>query len=519
MGAGRLCFSDISSQLVYNRFVEQSFSFHLQTARSLMGGGRYRDAFDLIVDRDVQSLTELLSKIECLIDIGFILRDEKILRYGLYLLETHGSEVLEVRDLAPVYFLNLANQYANMVTLSSYDDEYYGYFTRSEQVRARELYEKALSYEHISSDLSFRIHLGLARTLHGAGRGLEALEHYQTALRLDPGSREVRDGKIRLMTEYAGLNGTNSRILYREAWHLIDSAGEHPGEDETLEHRRKLLERESDRAWLEEEEEYPLHTLVTESEEEHFYTMFALKYGFYLNICGFCRKCDFAAGDQARLSSSLLTIRQNQKKRFFSLSALYSRMKELYGTGRYLLTDAVTGERKRGYAETADEAPALEGYESGPLSYHLLRNAYLFGWSLWDTCAAYVALYWDTPLEEPPSMERLFFRSGSIKPEWTGRHSPSLHAVFDLYCDCVTGSRKHLKATEAALKRPWKMVDGELPSEELLRKQAIELYQVLKYIVLYMGIMHERNEFSAGAWSGPRPLYNFVKPGNDIAQE
>ena len=139
---------------------------HLQAARGKMSAGQYQEAFNLIVDQEVQSLSALLKKIECMVDIGFIIRDERILRYGLYLLEKHGSEVLEVEDLAPVYFLNLANQYINMVTLSSYNDEFFGYYEGTELLRAREFYEKALSYGNVSTDITVSVHLGLARALY-----------------------------------------------------------------------------------------------------------------------------------------------------------------------------------------------------------------------------------------------------------------------------------------------------------------------------------------------------------------
>ncbi|OQY33368.1 MAG: hypothetical protein B6241_08065 [Spirochaetaceae bacterium 4572_59] len=161
-----------------------TFLVHLQDARRKMSVGQYREAFNLIIDLEVQSLSSLLKKIECMIDIGFILRDEKILRYGIYLLEKHGSEVLEVEDLAPVYFLNLANQYVNMVTLSSYNDDYFAYYSRNELLKAREFYERALSYKNLPVELSYQIRIGLARVLYIAGRGVEALEQYQASLKI-----------------------------------------------------------------------------------------------------------------------------------------------------------------------------------------------------------------------------------------------------------------------------------------------------------------------------------------------
>ena len=274
-----------------------TFLVHLQDAREKMSAGQYQEAFKLIVDLDVQSLPSLLKKIECMIDIGFILRDEKILRYGIYLLEKHGSEVLEVEDLAPVYFLNLANQYANMITLSSYNDDYFGYYSRGELLRAREFYEKALSYDNLTAELSFQIRLGLGRILFTAGRGVEALEQYQAALKFKADDRDCLMEKGQLMSEYARINSLNSGELLREVWHLSltgmsDETG-HEDDQSELELRSRILEQMPDRSFLEAEEEYPLHSIVTNSEEEHQYTMYSLRHNLYLNLCGFCRKCDF----------------------------------------------------------------------------------------------------------------------------------------------------------------------------------------------------------------------------------
>ncbi len=475
-----------------------------------MSSGQYQEAFHLIVDQDVQNLSSLLKKIECLIDIGFILRDEKILKYGLYLLEKHGSEVLEVEDLAPVYFLNLANQLTNMVTLSSYDNEFFGYFERNELLRARECYEKALSYENLSDDLLFRIRLGLGRILFIAGRSVEALAEYQAALKIKPGDPDALEDKIQLMTVCSGLNSSNRNELLREAWHMsyrIEKEEDDPDHDGMV-LRKRILEIFSDRAFLEGEEEYPLHSIVTNSEPEHQYTMFCLRHNLYLNLCGFCRKCDFAAGDRARFSSASLTIHPQQKKRYTSLSVSYSRLAELYKTGRFLLIDSIVREDDRTYADPGGLKTGLAGYKSGTLDYYLLRNAYLHGWSIWDGIKDFLGLYWDRMDLTHSGLNDFFHDRGKIRKSWLESNSPSFHALYDLYQDCLKGNKMYLHETYRSLSRP--LAEGSVIMDiSELQDRTLELYKILRHAILYLGILHERNEYQVKKWFFPRPLYNF----------
>ena len=492
----------------YTTHVDQ-FALQLQKARSRMSSGQYKEAFDLIVDQEVQNLSSLLKKIECLIDIGFILRDEKILKYGLYLLDKHGSEVLEVEDLAPFYFLNLANQLVNMVTLSSYSDEYFGYYQRKELLRARECYEKALSYENLSEDLAYRIHLGLGRILQISGRGIEALSHYQAALKYKPDDPEVLIEKIRLMTTYARLNGSNSRELLKEAWHLSYRIDEEDSPQEGLVLRKQILELVSDREFLEAEEEYPRHSIVTNSEKEHEYTMFSLRHSLYLNLCGFCRKCDFAAGDRARFSSGSLTIHPQQKKRYISLSVSFARLSELYRTGRFLLIDGISDNSDRNYADPGGNRPGVAGYATGTMEYYLLRNAFLHGWSLWEAVKEYLEIFWDRQIPGCESLMDFFHKQGKIRSVWEEIRSPAFHAVYDLYLDCMTGSLQYLLSTFRELSRPLKNGSAIMEVQDL-RKKTLKLYSVLRQVILYLGTLHERNEYQDASWDFPRPLYNFI---------
>ncbi|RDG31844.1 tetratricopeptide repeat-containing protein [Oceanispirochaeta sp. M1] len=499
---------------MYNPVVE-NFTLQIESARSLMKDGQYRKAFDLIVNQDVQSLPDLLGKIECLVDIGFVLRDEKILRYSLYLLEKHGSEVLEVADLAPRYFLNLGHQYANMVTLSSFGDEHYGFFKRVEQVKARSFYEKVLSYDSVSDEIAFEAYKGLGQMYQSSGRGLEALSEYQKALKLKPASREILHEKIRLMLEYSIPSLPNREEFLQEAWALMEKSISYREEEDDQEDvilKTRLLNCGIQRHILETPGEYPIRSVITNSEEEHFFTKFCVTNSLYLNLCTFCRKCDFTMGDTMALSSSSLTIMQGQKKRFVRLRDIYEQLQRKYTSGRYILSDTLNSGRHKEYLHrvfTEDDSIKTKDQSS---DFFQLASAFQTAWSLWDLAAEFISVYWD--LEPSSDIHTLFYKGKEIREEWYSRTSPSLHSIFDLYSDCLVGKDKSLSVTQNILhggSSDW----NKLNTADL-KQYCILLFRQMNRVIQYLGIMHERNEYSSADWDFPRPLYNFVIIKEDI---
>ena len=473
-----------------------------------MNDGKYLEAFELIVDQEVQSLSDLLGKIECLVDIGFILRDEKMLRYGLYLLEKHGEEVLEVTELAPRYFLNLAHQYANMVTLSSFRNEYYGFFERAEQVQARRCYKKVLSFTSLSDKTAFEAWTGLAQMYQSSGRGLEALDAYQESLKIRPSSREVLHEKIRLMKEYALSSLPNRTEFLQEARALLDRSIElrEDGDDqEDIILRKRLLECGLDRDILESDGEYPVSTVDRGGKDEQAYIEFCIRNRLYLNLCTFCRRCEFAMGDSLGLSSSSFTIRQGQKKHFVTLRQHYRLMREKYAVARNTLAGLTSiSESDKSYFDRVffSEEQLNAGEERAWFSLAALYGSL---WSLWDDAAAFICLFQGK--EDAGNMKKLFYRERDIRIDWKECRSPSLHAVFDLYADCCS-SDEGLAATADALSKGIKAY-GSI-SRKALEEQSLKLLHRSNLMLQYLAIMHERNEISETNWDFPRPLYNFV---------
>jgi tetratricopeptide (TPR) repeat protein len=253
----------------------RSFREKLKQAQSLISSGKYRDALSLIVDEEVSSVRELFNKIASLIDIGFALRDEKVLRYGIYLFEEHHKEIIVLVDYRALVYYNLANQYANMATLKSFDNDYYSCFSRSELQKAKMYYFQALESEKLEDPLKRDIHINLANCFRTLGRFEEALEHYNLALLIDPQSIIALDNKTELMIGLSSLYWDKRDEILKESWDLIKTK---INNEEAI-FRKDLLIRSlssiksliRDKSYLNIEQLLPTYTIESSSDFEHFY--------------------------------------------------------------------------------------------------------------------------------------------------------------------------------------------------------------------------------------------------------
>uniref|UniRef100_UPI0026202C04 hypothetical protein n=1 Tax=Oceanispirochaeta sp. TaxID=2035350 RepID=UPI0026202C04 len=151
--------------------------------------------------------------------------------------------------------------------------------------------------------------------------------------------------------EFSIASLPNRTELLQEARALLEKSAATRDDDdqEDVILKSRLLDAGLKRTILDTPGEYPLHSYGSRSEEELFYKNFCLKNQLYINICTFCRKCDFSIGDTQGLCSSSLTIRKGQKNRYVRLNRQYQMLKEKYASGRYLLTDTVNPERDKRY--------------------------------------------------------------------------------------------------------------------------------------------------------------------------
>jgi len=375
----------------------RTFRENLRKAQELTASGKYREALVLIIDEEVSSVRELFNKISILIDAGFALRDEKVLRYGIYLFEEHHSEIIVLVDYRALVYYNLANQYANMATLKSFDNDYYSSFSRSELQKAKHYYYLALESKKIDPALKRDVYIGLANCFRTLGRFEEALENYNAALAVDPHSLSALDNKTELMIGLSSLYRDRRDEILKESWDLIASVRDHheavlrkEAFDKSCVLIEKLISR---KAYLGEDQELPNWTLESSSDLEHFYITWCVKNKLYLNLCNFCRKCDYAAGDYAVIRKEDISIGKEDKGRFLRLSSAYNQLKAHYVGARFLLIMSRYDDFDINFVNAMAPMIEIPGTESLNIKDSLLEQSFLSLWRIWDGIASFLNIY------------------------------------------------------------------------------------------------------------------------------
>lgn len=495
---------------------KSNFRDKILKARKLMDKGSYREAFDHIVNEEAENVKDLFNKIWCLVDSGFVLRDEKILKYAIYLLEKHREEIAIVPEYAPFLYLNLANQYSNMVTLYSYNDDYWSWFRESEMDRAKYCYLQALELsEKLPNSVKSEIHRNLALTLSNMGRWFEALEQLQNGIELSDESVEDLNIKTKLMLRLSPFNIENCNILQREAYNMICKRLE-DDEDAALvselSDRMKIIERNQKKDFLEDSYIYPSHSVETDGELEHFFISFCIRKKLYLNSCCFCNKCDWSIGDRAVFDSRRIKLSGGGEGKYYKVVSGFNRLKERYLAARFLLVRASFKEDSLEYAEMFAPRASLKDFVSMSIGETLLETAFINGWEIINSMGPILSLFLGGDGDQ--SLEELFFSSDSNTPDIDQkfRKESSLHAFYNIYYDLTRGNYQHLLHIARNLRMAYsdKLALNSYKAKSL-EEETVVLFRNIRNLLFYLMMLldkkenEEENQFDF-------PLHSFFIP-------
>lgn len=495
----------------------RTFREKLKKAQESAQAGNYRQALTLIIDEEVSSVRELFNKIAILIDVGFALRDEKVLRYGIYLFEEHHREIIVLVDYRALVYYNLGNQYANMATLKSFDNDYYSSFSRSELQKAKHYYYQALESDRLEPDLKRDIHISLGNCFRTLGRFEEALEHYNAALAVDPDSLAALDNKTELMIGLSSLYRDRRDEILKESWDLIHSGMEKDG----AVHRKESFQRNmtaisriiSRKTYLEETQELPNWTLESSSDFEHFYITWCIKNRLYLNLCNFCRKCDYAAGDYATIKKQDISIGKEDRGRFLRLSSAYNKLKTDFVGARFLLILSRYGDIDLRFVNAMAPMIEIPGVGELDIRASLLEQSFLSLWRIWDGIASFLNIYMSLNISGFVYMKEIWYRDGEVKKEIIEKRDLLLNAVYDIYCDMYQGKFEKLPLLFEILSGNRNIVSNGALREEMDREAlTIELFQVVRHVLMICMQMLDSEENDDSEFRINFPLYSFEIP-------
>lgn len=422
------------------------FDQALEEARGILNRGAFQDAFDRIVDVPVNRPEELFAKIHVMTDAGIALLDVSILEYGLYLLEHHAREILDVPSFSVYYWLNLGNLRCTLLALREAGGEKRCYYRRSETVPVRKAYMKALECAGDNSELKARILCAHARLLTGLGRDWEAFGMFHKASLLSPLDAEALLGRAETLAAVAGTAPALEDDLCREALEILDdllaSEAKLPRSESARLLAGQLRERLGENCGP---PDYPRGTVFSGSDREHEMIMFSLKHHLFLSPYAVCVKCDRAVGDAAALGLRHASLGTLSGGRYRKMAVLTGRITERYRVLRAALIDHHLGTPLADGADFQPHFPEVEGWEPLPAASSAFAAALAGTPALIEGMAACIEAYLGRDGRDGHDgrgsgrMESLMGTPDAPGAALLSAENPALHAFWDVWADGMEG--------------------------------------------------------------------------------
>ena len=421
--------------------IVSSFSEALKEARISMEKGAFRDAFSRIADEPVSRPDELFHKVALMADAGIALRDGTMLEYGLYLLEHHSGDILDVPSLASFLWLNIAHLRCNLLAVREAEGGRRCWYERKQTAPAREAFRRAFDAAGDDEELKVRILTSHALLLAGLGRDWEAFGLFHKATILDGNDEEARLGRAQMLSALSGTVPALEKSLLRESAEELEEILRHeegPGRNEEAELLlNSNIRRLGDESGI--PADYPKHTVVTDTEREHSMVMFALKEQLYLTPCARCRRCDRAVGDAAALGAYHASLGGAGSGRYRNMAILTGRLTERYRVVRAALIGHHRQEDLPDGADHQPHFPEVEGWRPVHPSSSVLAAVLAGTPAVMEGMAACIAAYLGREVKGPVRPDHILGTPGAPGSSLMGVSNPALHGFWDLWADGVDG--------------------------------------------------------------------------------
>lgn len=443
-----------------------------------------------------------------LIDIGFGLGKEEIVKEGVELLQKDFESIVNREEYAPTAYYNFANGYYNLFCFKLMEDPNATFFRETELDLARAYYRKALEYDFQDVMLTSQIWVNLGNCFDTLGRVLDALECYEEALKWKPDHGMALGNKGIALSYYALVSGEHQATHLIEAYSLLSQAlklGVLPEAAETFsEYLEDIKKWFSDKETLDKPPEYPGYTIEAESEFERFLVEFCLKNKLFLNVCNFCQKCNAAIGDTAVIKKMIVPISQDienkspENNRYLRLSAYLNQIKQDYVSARFLLVLSRYQGLNLDFADKHVTIINTLDYTVYSIYIQLVKMSFKSFYNILDKIACFINDYLELGISEADVHFRNIWYSNwkkkKVRKKIEKTKNSSLNALFDIHRGFrKDGPYEKLHNTRNALTHRFvnvrmlqELEDEENMSEETLIKHALELARIVRSAIIYL---------------------------------
>lgn len=488
-------------------------------AREAMDSGNIDDALRLT--REMQSRSDyylastsanrfLVNTSGLLIDIGSILKDQRIIQEGVDLLRDNFERIASDDRYAAIVHYDLANGYYAIFHIKKKGEPFAACFSETELDYARKRYEEAINCKLPNILVASQIWVNLGNCFSHLGRVLDALDCYEKAIALKPDHGMALGNKGISLYSYATVAGEHQGTFLVEAYSLLSRALKEGVDTEAIPYFESNIKSIRSRFKgkehiLENMPRYPGYKIKAKSKIENFLIKFCLDHKLYLNICNHCQRCDAAIGDTAVIKKMIVPLGKHDGKdwttddQYLRSSMYLNQIKQDYVTARFLLILSRYEELNLDFVDRRVKIMNTLDYSLHNVRVELLKIAFKGFYGILDKVAYFINDYLGLGISDRQiSFRTVWYRDPKVRTKIVcsriqDTKNFSLNALFNLHRDFEDGQFKILRLVRDVLTHRFINValfrsgeDNENMSEDSLVDRTLELARAARNAILYL---------------------------------
>lgn len=489
---------------------DQDIATEMKAISALINQDEFKEALERIESYEIQSpnnKTLQFNKLGFLVDIGFGLNDQNIVQEGLAVGEQNLKNQKDVKVQLNIHY-NLANGYSSLYGLIERTNGFKAIPQSNNLQNAKVHFREALKLcDEINCDFKKRILVNYGNCLDYLGRGAEALNVYDNAIKIDKNFSMAIGNKAKALRFFADISGQYREAIYIEAYQAIKSIVDKPdliaigglGAKKSFEYELQRIESLfKDKNDLTKKLEHPKYSTVKLSEFEKFYLNFCVKEKLFLNFHIHDDQCESAITDPIFIT---LITKIEDNDTFYQLAKYINQIKEDYAVARLLL---VQSQFKRKDFDSISKRTTFVNtldYSQFNLYFGLLKSAFKEAYNILDKISVFINDYYKLDLSE----NKIYFTSiwycnncKKIRDEILKSENISLYALYDIYQDFKSGHYEKIRnIRNASIHRKLVIFDSMLIDRnnrddkhnieyETMLKETIDLLKLTKSAIIYL---------------------------------
>lgn len=427
----------------------------LQNIYNLSNEGKFLNAHEELILLDVKYPHNKLiqfAKVGSLIDIGFGLRKQRIIKQGLKIGKILLKDESNKRNF-PIISFNMANGfyslyvlelYCSHISIKKYNNQYLQ--------KSKKYFRIAISsIDEQNFQTKLKILTNYANLLDTLNRGIEAMNVYNKCLALKPDFAMALGNKAMQLINFSMISGEYKAAIFITAYQMLSKAIEQNllvksvglESIDTFKTVMDHIEKQfKDKSVLSKPIIHKIINFSNFPKFEQSYLEFCIEENLFLNFHIHEPHCEAALNDSIFISLIVSPSDEDNARNLFNF---INHLKEDYAVARMTLFLAKYKNKSFDNISLRTKYVNTNDYLGFNLYLGFVKNTFKQSFDILDKIANFINLYLGLELDEnhvkflpTPNEGCIWIKEGQIREELIKTDNKSLFALYDIYLDFIS---------------------------------------------------------------------------------